>query len=128
MSHLCPSSSWRQNLTAVLGIVLVVWLNLLVASPSLHAWLHHHGSVEVAAAQPAAADGDQHQEQTPVGSPEHHCVVTLFAGGVEPLVLLAFCGLLWVARCVAVLRPEAARLFRALPRYWHVPAHGPPLA
>lgn len=42
----------------VLSILLVLLLNLLAASPSLHEWLH--------------ADA---------GKAEHHCAVTLFAHG-----------------------------------------------
>jgi len=118
------------RLTAGVGVALVLWLSLLVASPDLHAWLHHHdgsgsGSA-MADVHPSAGAGGHHHDTAPVGSPEHHCAVTLFAAGVEPLVFLVLCGLLGAARCVAVLRPESARLFRTLPRYWHVPAHGPP--
>jgi hypothetical protein len=117
MFSLSRPLSLPSRLTVVLGIALVLLLNVLAASPELHAWLHG-------------------QEQTPehaghgharVGDADHECAVTLFAHGV--IALLFFCLLLrprlLVRRTVAcsIDRLVAARL-----RYWLAPSHAPPWA
>jgi hypothetical protein len=134
MTSLCRRLPSLHRLTAVLSVVLVVLLDLLVASPGLHAWIHHHdGSVigrhaDVCAHAETPAPvgaGDQHRDSAPVGDPDHHCAVTLFAAGVEALLFVCLQLLLLPVVSVAVLRP-CARRAGSRPRYWHVPAIGPP--
>lgn len=129
MSILHRQRSSVFRFTAALGVAMVVWLNLLVASPGLHAWLHHHDGSEcgVAEAHGTAAGGDHHHHAEPVGSPDHHCAATLFAGGVEALLVLSLRLLPCPPVCCGLLRPEGAGRRCALPRYWHVPALGPPV-
>ena len=105
-----------HRLTAVLGVALVLLLNVLAASPELHAWVH--GRHE--AAQHSAHD------DAPVGNADHACAVTLFASGVS--LLLAFF-LVLLAR--VLIRNQALLasnwLIVTRPHYWLVPSHAPPL-
>ena len=109
-----PSSLHRM--TAVLGVVLVLLLNVLAASPELHAWVH------------GPQEGAQHTgpDHAPVGDSDHECAVTLFASGVG--LLLAFC-LLLLAR--VLIRRQALLssdwLIVTHPHYWLVPSHAPPV-
>ena len=135
MTTLFRQPSLLHRLTAVLGVVLVVLLDLLVASPGLHAWAHHHdgsaigcqadGATQAGATAPAA--GDQHREPGPVGAVDHQCAVTLFAAGVEALVFVCLLLLFLPPVCCAVLRADGWRGAER-PHYWHVPAIGPPAA
>ena len=107
---------WSSRLTAVLGIALVLLLNVLAASPGLHARLHGQAPTS----EPTAHD------QAPVGDPDHECAVTVFAHGVPALV---FFGLRLLARLLARSPAWLANdcLVAARPRYWLVPSHAPPL-
>jgi len=75
-----PPALW-QRLVASGCLGLVLALNLLSASPELHAWLHE--------AHADAAHGDcehgHEAEQAPVGHAQHDddaaCVITQFANG-----------------------------------------------
>jgi hypothetical protein len=116
MTNLRRQPSLPHRLTAVFGVVLVVVLIVLAASPGLHAWVHHHDG-------PAA--GCHADAPLPVAGGEHHCAVTLFAGGVEALQFVSLPPLLPPAYR-AMLRPTDLP-WVALPRYWHRPAIGPPL-
>ena len=134
MTTLCRQPTLLHRLTAVLGVVLVVLLDLLVASPGLHDRVHHHdgsaigcqtdGATQAGATAPAA--GEPHRESAPVGAPDHQCAVTLFATGVEALLLVCLLSLLLPPVCCAVLRPSDRHVV-ARPHYWHVPAIGPPV-
>ena len=117
MSPAAPRPSPLHRFTAVLGIVLVVLLNLLAASPELHAWVH----------------GDEHAPahstpgHEPVGDDDHECAVTLFAHGVE--ALLVFCVLMLARPLARSVIPRARdEIARTRPRYWLVPSHAPPVA
>lgn len=118
--------------TAILGVALVMLLNILTVSPRLHAWIHgqsgaERGEVAVAKAKPAAVSGQSHQHRgtNPAGELDHECAVTLFAGGVAPL--LFFCLLLLARPWVRPLVLRATDWIAvAQPRYWHVPSHAPP--
>jgi hypothetical protein len=109
-----PSSLHR--ITAVFGVALVLLLNVLAASPELHAWVH--GPQE--AAQHTGPD------HAPVGDADHECAVTLFASGVG--LLLAFILLL-----LAQVLDRGQTLFSSdwlivsRPHYWLVPSHAPPV-
>ncbi len=103
---------------AVLAAGLVLVLGLLTVSPELHASLH--GPDE------SGAHAD-HESEAPVGDADHECAVTLFAHGVE--ALLVFC-LLMLARPLArsVVLRATDKIAVARPRYWLVPSHAPPAA
>lgn len=103
--------------TAVLAVGLVLALSLLSASPELHAWVHGHEN--------AGAHSDHESEPT-AGDADYNCAVTLFAHGVE--TLLVFC-LLLLARPLARSYILAAgdEIAIARPRYWLVPSHAPPV-
>ena len=116
MSDLSRHPSPFHRLTAVLGVALVILLNVLVASPALHAWVHGHEE----AAQHA---GHGHE---PAGSADHGCAVTLFAYGVS-LVLAFF--LLLLARVLVSSQALLSSnwLIVTRPHYWLVPSHAPPV-
>ena len=106
-----------SRLTAVLGIALVMLLNVLAASPALHARLH---------GQQQTPDHAGHGQE-PVGDADHECGVTIFSHGAT--VLLVF-SLLLVQQPLArgrILR-ACDWLLAARRRYWHAPSHAPPLA
>ena len=109
--------SLLARVTAVLAVGLVLTLTVLSASPRLHAWLHGHED---------ASEHADHESEAPVGDAEHSCAVTLFAHGVE--TLLVFC-LLLLARPLArsYFLPAGDDVAAAYPRYWLVPSHAPPL-
>lgn len=134
MTTLCRQPSLLNRLTAMLGVGLVVLLNLLVASPGLHDWVHHHEGSAIGCQVDAAGRADArspldaaspHRESAPVGTPDHHCAVTLFAAGVEALLFVCLLLPLVVPVCCALLRASDRRAI-GRPRYWHVPAIGPP--
>jgi len=114
-----PDSNHKPSvfcrLTSVGGIILVVLLNLLGASPRLHAHLHNLD-------QASDCAGNSHK---PVGDADHECGVTIFSHGAPALLVFGLWlllqplarGMAWLARS----RSLSARL-----RYWHVPAHAPP--
>lgn len=109
--------SLLRRFTAVLGVVLVVLLNVLAASPELHAWVHGHEAHAEhvgTAGEPVGADDDS------------GCAITLFAHGV-PGLLIFF--LLVLARPLvrSIVLRAGDWLAAAQPRYWHVPSHAPPL-
>src|SRR5258708_1618063 len=115
MFSLSPQSSFPSRLTAVLGIAPVVFLNVLAASPRLHARLHGQEPTPEHAAH----------DRAPVGDSDHECAVTLFAHGVTALLL--FC-LLLLSRLLARGTVLHVRdwLIAARPRYWLMPSHAPP--
>ncbi len=101
-----------HRFTALLAVLCVLALAVFAASPELHAGLH-------------AATGTE--QSAPVGDADHLCVVTLFASGLE--ALLVFCLLLlglFAARGIVV--HAADEIAAAHPRYRLVPAHAPPAA
>lgn len=110
-----PSLSCR--LTAVLGIALVLLLNVLAASPTLHAWVHGH--------EPAAEHNNP--GHAPVDCDDHECAVTLFAHGVTSLLFLSLLLLVWFLTRGGILDTSEWRI-AARPRYWLVPSHAPPAA
>jgi len=107
--------------TALFAVALVLALTVLAASPSLHAWLHGHSE----SAAPAEHE-HEHEHGAPVGSDDHVCAVTLFAHGVEALLVFF---LLVLVRPLVRRTVWRARdwLVAAYPRYWLVPSHAPPL-
>lgn len=109
--------SLLARVTAVLAVGLVLALSLLSVSPELHGWLH---------GPEGAGEHADHEAEAPVGDSDHSCAVTLFAHGVE--TLLVFC-LLLLARPLArsTVWPAGDEIAAAYPRYWHVPSHAPPL-
>ena len=108
-------SSFRR-ITAVFGVVLVLLLSVLAASPGLHAWVH--GLQEV-----AQHTGPDH---APVGDADHECAVTLFASGVS--LLLAYF-LVLLARVLIRYQTLLSSdwLIVTRPHYWLVPSHAPPV-
>ena len=108
-----PSLSCR--LTAIVAMALVVLLNVLAASPELHAWVH------------GKAPSSEHASPShaPVGDPNHECVVTIFAQGTTALLFLCLLLLLPPVASGLVARADDW-LVVAHPRYWHVPSHAPP--
>ncbi len=101
--------SSRLRATALLAALCVFVLSLLAASPEWHAKFHDHESAQ----------------SMPVGAADHECAVTLFATGVE--ALLIFC-LAMLVRPLArsLVRPVTDEVAIARPRYLLVPSHAPP--
>ena len=99
----------RLRLSAFLAALCVFVLTLLAASPEWHAGMH-----------------DEHAEQSaPIGTADHECAVTFFAGGVE--ALLVVCLLMLVRPLARGVQARATdQRFFARPRYWLVPSHAPP--
>ncbi len=84
------------------GIVLVLLLAVLAASPGLHAWLH----------------GD-------AGEADHECAVTLFQHGADAAVaVIAATAAAWIVVALVVLPPAAPDL--RLRRYGLPPGNAPP--
>jgi len=100
--HHHHASPWRRFLAAA-GAAVVLLLAVLVASPSLHAWLHHGD----------APDADQ-------------CAVVLFAAGVT-LAVGAAAVLEPRIAWREFLPRAAAELHLAAPRHLRQPERGPPL-
>jgi hypothetical protein len=99
---------------AWVGVLCVLMLTVLAASPKLHAGLHDHEEESAHGAVPA-------------GHPEHQCAVTLWANGAT--ALLVFCLLMLVRPLAAgVIRRAIDELVPSLPRYRLVPSHAPPAA
>jgi hypothetical protein len=103
--------------TALLGILMVLALTVLAASPDLHERLHAHEAplAGAAADHGAAADDDG------------GCVVTLFAQGIVAALLfltLAFTGQRIRSAGFAVFD----RVLPAAPSYLFLPTQAPPLA
>ncbi len=101
--------------TALLGIVMVLALTVLAASPDLHERLHAHDSAPGAAAHHGAAAADN----------DDGCVVTLFAQGIIAALLylsLAFTG----QRVRAAGFAAFDRVFPAAPSYLFLPTQAPP--
>jgi len=109
--------SWSNRLTAVLGIALVLLLNALAASAELHARLHGR-------CQASERAGHGHE---PVGDSDHACAVTLFSHGATPALFFCLLLLQPPPDC-GTLRPPSVRWDTRPLRYWHAPAHAPPLA
>jgi hypothetical protein len=109
--------SLPNRVMAILSVVLVLLLNVLAASPDWHARLHGQNQ-----ASQHAGHG-----QEPVGTPDHECAVTIFSHGAPALVVFGLLLLLQsLARSTAWHASDWLRSARL--RYWHVPAHAPPLA
>lgn len=111
--------SLLTRLTALLGIGLVLLLNVLAASPSLHEALH----------APAASDHGHsscnHDHSAPSTAPDHDCVVSAFAHGhaeigTAPLALPAV-----ALTAFATLAPTGAVALSA-PAFLLPPGCGPP--
>jgi hypothetical protein len=100
------------------GILLVLALTILSASPELHGWLHGH--------EPGA-DVAHHEGHGQVPCDDDGCVVTLFAQGlVLPLALMA---LAFTGQTLRLLDPAPAdRVIPESPRYLRLPTQAPPLA
>jgi hypothetical protein len=103
--------------TALAGILLILVLTVLAASPDLHERLHAHDGTAPARAHhagAAAADDD-----------DGGCVVTLFAQGVVlalALITLAHAGLVLLLADIAVFD----RIFPQAPSYLLQPTQAPP--
>lgn len=111
-------------LLAALGMLV---LATVVASPSLHAWLHAaHTSVGAVGHDHHHHDHD-HGPGEPVGSSGHVCAITLFAGGFLPLLVagLAVSGLRWSGEFVLRVAAHVAVPF---PSYRLAPSRAPPVA
>lgn len=97
---------------------LVIGLDLVSASPQIHALVHH-------TADEAAAHADcDHRHAGPEDSAEHVCAVVLFAGGVE--VPSALFLPLPATTLAAVLSMTGPSVDLAVPRYLRQPERGPP--
>jgi hypothetical protein len=106
-----PDERPASRATAILAALCVFVLTLLAASPEWHARFH----------------GDETAQSIPVGAADHECAVTLFAGGVE--ALLVVCLLMLVRPLVRGVMVSATDLIAvARPRYLLVPSHAPPAA
>jgi hypothetical protein len=104
---------------ASFGVVLVLALTVLAASPDLHRMLHGHEE------QPATAAGTGGHGQ-PADDGDEGCVVTLFAQGIVlPLAAfaLAFAGR--ILRLINFDRDD--RVFAVAPGFLHLPSQGPPV-
>jgi hypothetical protein len=102
--------------TALLGILLVLALTVLAASPDLHERLHAHDAAlpGAPADHGAAADDDS------------GCVVTVFAQGV--IAALLFLSLAFTGQRVRLAGLSAFdRVFPAAPSYLFLPTQAPPL-
>lgn len=106
-------ASPRRRAPALVAALCVFVLSLLAASPEWHAKFH--------------GDQSAHSAQSaPVGTADHECAVTFFAGGVE--ALLIFCLLMLVRPLTALLLTRAVDDFVVTrPRYLLVPSQGPPV-
>jgi hypothetical protein len=101
--------------TALLGILMVLALTVLAASPDLHERLHaHEAAVPGAAAHPDAAADD-----------DGGCVVTLFAQGI--IAALLFLSLAFTGQRVRFLSFAGFdRVLPAAPPYLFLPTQAPP--
>ena len=103
---------------AALGVILVLILSVLAASPDLHERVH--------GLDPARAPSSHAVPSGQVADQEDGCVVTLFSQGVVlPLALFLF---------VLFARTRFPRAFRArerivpgAPRYLRLPTQAPPI-
>ena len=100
--------------TALVAILCVLALAGFTASPGWHAGLH----------DPETAIADH---GAPVGDAGHVCAVTLFAGGVEALLVFCLMPPVWLSTRGSVAR-ATDEVAVARPRYWLVPSHAPPAA
>jgi hypothetical protein len=100
--------------TALLGILMVLALTVLAASPDLHERLHAHAAAPGAAAHhDATADDDD------------GCVVTLFAQGI--IAALLFLSLASTGQRVRAAGFAASdRVLPAAPSYLFLPTQAPP--
>jgi hypothetical protein len=111
-----PLPSLPFRLLAGAGVLLVLALNVLTASPGAHAWAHGRADTCVDHAHPAVpnqADDDS------------GCAVVLFASGLdvpaEPGALLPPASVTG-----GVLPVTAAEPLLSRPRYLRLPERGPP--
>lgn len=113
MIHRPPKSfDFPRRLLATGCAALVVFLGLMSASPTLHAWVH----------------GAHDQQAAHAASPTLHdpgCVVVWFALGVSlaaDTAVVATTAQVW--RELPLL--AADELLLATPHYWHRPGRAPP--
>ena len=104
------------RLLAGAGVLLVLALNVLAASPAVHAWVHTRADACADhAPQPSPRNGDD----------DSGCAVVLFASGLdvpaEPGALLPPASVLG-----GVLPVTAAEPLLSRPRYLRLPERGPP--
>jgi hypothetical protein len=115
--HARPSPPSR--IVASLGIVLILALTVLSASPELHGWLHGH--------EPGATEAAHQDGHGQVPCDDDGCVVTLFAQGL--LLPLALLSLAFTGRTVRLADfAFGDRVIPESPRYLRLPAQAPPLA
>lgn len=114
-----PLPSLHHRFTALLAALCVLVLTLAAVNPQLHAGLHRHDEV-------AGQDGDAPAGDGSAAEAGHVCAVTLFAGGVLPLLLCIGLIVGLIQACAPVLM-AGGLLAAAHPRYRLVPSHAPPL-
>lgn len=104
------------RLLAGAGVLLVLALNVLAASPAAHAWAHARAD--------ACAD-HAHPPSPQKGDDDSGCAVVLFASGLdvpaEPGALLPPASVIG-----GVLPVTAAEPLLSRPRYLRLPERGPP--
>ncbi|MFI5355718.1 MAG: hypothetical protein ACHQ4G_00135 [Opitutales bacterium] len=108
-----------RRLLATGCAALILLLGLMAASPTLHAWVHHHAET----AGPEDAPNSKHPAPAEA---EHGCVVVWFAHGVSlalDTAVLAALPATWHQRCA----PVTDELLLTTPRYWLQPERGPPV-
>ena len=123
-----------RRVTAILGVALVVLLSILEVSPELHAWIHGYrlsaggGRVtdDSLLTSPTPGDSGHHSGPDHQDGADHVCAVTIFASGL--ILLVCYFPLLRAQPfAYRIFVRDAFGLAAARPRYWHVPAHAPPL-
>lgn len=105
ISRLHRPSPPRRVLAGAAALIVLA-LTILAVSPALHARLH-------------AAPPDHGNDQA--------CAVSLFAQGIEPLLVATSLVVAPVARAFAAPRP-VRELFLPVPRFLRLPERGPPAA
>ncbi len=103
------------RLIAGTGVLLVLALTVLAASPAAHTWVHGH----------AETCPDHEHPPAPQEEDDSGCAVILFAAGLEvpagPVALLTR-----TAVAGGVLPVTAAEPLLSRPRYLRLPERGPP--
>jgi hypothetical protein len=103
------------RLLAGVGVLLVLALTVLAASPAAHAWAHGHAET---------CPGHEHPP-APQEEDDSGCAVVLFAAGLDvpagPVALLSPATI-----AGGVLPVTAAEPLLSRPRYLRLPERGPP--
>lgn len=111
-----PLPPLHLRLIAGAGVLLVLALTVLAASPAAHAWAHGHVETCADHEHPPAPHGEED---------DSGCAVVLFAAGLEvPAGPEAFLPPATVAG--GVLPVTAAEPLLSRPRYLRLPERGPP--